>query len=36
MDFGKIRKWALILGMLGVLFLVGAIKHIAIWAGVIR
>ena len=36
MDFAKFRRRALWLGLLGVVMLVGLIKNLAIWLGVLR
>ena len=36
MNFNKFRRWAFWLGLLGVVVLVGLIKNVAIWAGVLR
>lgn len=36
MDFNKIRRRAFWLGLVGVVVLVGIIKNLAIWAGVLR
>ncbi len=36
MNFNKIRRWALGLGLLAVVILVGIVKNLAIYLGVLR
>jgi hypothetical protein len=36
MDFGRLRKWGLVLGLVAVFTLVGMVKHILHYAGVLR
>ena len=36
MDFNRVRRWAFWLGILAVIIVVGLIKNVAIWLGVLR